>query len=116
MTSLFNYFVRLPAIRSVLPVLLGVLPVILGVLPVILSVLPVILSEAKNLFFHPHQILHSACGSVYGDNEMFRMTMAGLLQGGCQVSYEIIHILYADRQSEHIRIDSCSDLLFRTEL
>ncbi len=37
MTSLFNYFVRLS--------------VILSVLPVILNVLPVILSEAKNLFF-----------------------------------------------------------------
>ena len=44
MTSLFNYFVRLS-------VILSVLPVILNVLPVILNVLPVILSEAKNLFF-----------------------------------------------------------------
>ena len=102
MTSLFNYFVRLS--------------VILSVLPVILNVLPVILSEAKNLFFIRIRSFTLPAAPSMVTKKRFRMTMAGLLQGGCQVSYEIIHILYADRQSEHIRIDSCSDLLFRTEL
>jgi len=58
-----------------------------------------------------------ACGrwsmlfSLYGWLSAFYLS--GALQCGVEVGDEVVDVFYADAEAEHVRVDSCCNLLFR---